>query len=159
MRFEPDSISFKYKFKCICQTGFNRTVFWTSFEPYGIWKCGRWKSCQTGLNQIMYEHCTNQFKSNYNAFTKYYVRPARNYTKPVTILFSHLENDRDVSAYSGWRRLSSPVQRVCVISLVQKGTQGLTHKGWVLQWLSLGTLSDVTVILWDDTKYIIFNQI
>ena len=36
---------------------------------------------------------------------------------------------------------------LCVFSCVQKGTQRLTHKGYVLQRVSLGTLSDVTVVL------------
>ena len=34
-----------------------------------------------------------------------------------------------------------------VISRVQKGKPGLTHKGCVLQRVSLGALSDVTVVL------------
>ena len=38
---------------------------------------------------------------------------------------------------------------VCVFSRVQKGTPGLTHKGCILQLqrVSLGALSDVTVVL------------
>ena len=60
---------------------------------------------------------------------------------------SHLENDRDVSAYSGGRHLSLRARNLCVFSCVQKGTLGLTHKGCVLQRVSLGALSDVTVIL------------
>ena len=35
----------------------------------------------------------------------------------------------------------------CVFSRVQKGTLGLSHKGCVLQRVSLGALSDVTVVL------------
>ena len=36
---------------------------------------------------------------------------------------------------------------LCVFSHVQKGTPGLTHNRCTLQRVSLGTLSDVTVIL------------
>ena len=36
---------------------------------------------------------------------------------------------------------------LCVFSRVQKGTPGLTHKGCVLQRVSLGALSDVMVVL------------
>ena len=36
---------------------------------------------------------------------------------------------------------------LCVFSHVQKGTPGLTHKGCVLQRVSLGALSDVMVVL------------
>ena len=39
-------------------------------------------------------------------------------------------------------------RNLCVVSRVQKGTPGLMHKGCVLQRVSLGTLSDVTVVLW-----------
>ena len=39
-------------------------------------------------------------------------------------------------------------RNLCVISRVQKGTPRFTHKGCVLQRVSLGALSDVTVILW-----------
>ena len=35
----------------------------------------------------------------------------------------------------------------CVFSRIQKGTPGLTHKGCVLQRVSLGAFSDVTVVL------------
>ena len=38
-------------------------------------------------------------------------------------------------------------RNLCVISRVKKGTPGLTHKGCVLQHVSLGALSDVTVFL------------
>ena len=38
-------------------------------------------------------------------------------------------------------------RNLCVFSCVQKGTLGLTHKGCVLQRVSLGALSDVTVVL------------
>ena len=38
-------------------------------------------------------------------------------------------------------------RNLCVFSHVQKGTLGLTHKGCVLQRVSLGELSDVTVVL------------
>ena len=38
-------------------------------------------------------------------------------------------------------------RNVCVFSHVQKATPGLTHKGCVLQRVSLGSLSDVTVVL------------
>ena len=38
-------------------------------------------------------------------------------------------------------------RKLCVISHVQKGTPGLMHKGCVLQLVSLGVLSDVTVVL------------
>ena len=53
---------------------------------------------------------------------------------------SQLENDRDVSAYSGRRCL-------CVFSHVPKETQGLTHKECVLQRVSFSAISDVTVVL------------
>ena len=36
---------------------------------------------------------------------------------------------------------------LCVFSHVQKGTPGLAHKGCVLQRVSLGALSDVTVVI------------
>ena len=39
------------------------------------------------------------------------------------------------------------VRNLCVFSLVQKGTPGLTHIGCVLQRVSLGAPSDVTVVL------------
>ena len=61
------------------------------------------------------------------------------------ILLSHLENDHDVSAYSGGRCLSSRAQLLC-FSHVQKGIPGLTHKGCVLLHVSLGALSDVMVV-------------
>ena len=38
-------------------------------------------------------------------------------------------------------------RNLCVVSRVQKGTPGLTHKGYVLQRVSLGELSDVKVVL------------
>ena len=38
-------------------------------------------------------------------------------------------------------------RNLCVFSRIQKGTQGLTHKGCVLQLVSLGALSDITVVL------------
>ena len=38
-------------------------------------------------------------------------------------------------------------RNLCVFSRVQKGTPGLSHKGWVLQRVSLGAFSDVTVVL------------
>ena len=67
--------------------------------------------------------------------------------EPMIYTLSHPENDRDVSARSRQRRLSSLAQLVCVFSRVQKGTPGLTHKGCVLHRVSLGALSDVTVVL------------
>ena len=39
-------------------------------------------------------------------------------------------------------------RNLCVVSRVQKRTPGLTHKGCVLQRVSLGARSDVTVVLW-----------
>ena len=39
------------------------------------------------------------------------------------------------------------VRNLCVFSHVQKGTPGLTHKGCVLQRVSLGAFSEVTVVL------------
>ena len=39
---------------------------------------------------------------------------------------------------------------LCVVSCVQKGTPGWTHKGCVLQRVSLGALSH---FCWDETKY------
>ena len=38
-------------------------------------------------------------------------------------------------------------RNLCVFSRVQKGLPGLMHKGCALQRVSLGTLSDVTVVL------------
>ena len=38
-------------------------------------------------------------------------------------------------------------RNLCVVSHIQKGTPGLTHKGCVLQRVSLGALSDITVVL------------
>ena len=38
-------------------------------------------------------------------------------------------------------------RNLCVFSRVQKETPELTHKGCVLQRVSLGALSDVTVVL------------
>ena len=38
-------------------------------------------------------------------------------------------------------------RNLCVFSHVQKGTPGLTHRGCVLQCVSLGALSDITVVL------------
>ena len=55
---------------------------------------------------------------------RYFALEVINYT------LSHLENDRDVSAYSGGRRLSSRAQLVCILTRV-----------------SLGALSDITVVL------------
>ena len=43
-------------------------------------------------------------------------------------------------------------RNLCVFSRVQKGTPGLTHKGYVLQRVSLGALGDITVVL-RMTKY------
>ena len=45
-----------------------------------------------------------------------------------------------------WRQLAFR-RATCVFSHVQKGTLGLTHIGCVLQRVSLGALSDVTVVL------------
>ena len=39
------------------------------------------------------------------------------------------------------------VRNLYVFSRIQKGTLGLTHKGCALQRVSLGALSDVTVVL------------
>ena len=38
-------------------------------------------------------------------------------------------------------------RNLCVFSRVQKGTPRLTHKGCILQHVSLGALSDVMVVL------------
>ena len=38
-------------------------------------------------------------------------------------------------------------RNLCVFSRIQKGTPGLTHKGCAFQRVSLGALSDVTVVL------------
>ena len=38
-------------------------------------------------------------------------------------------------------------RNLCVISRIQKGTPGLTHKGCALYCVSYKTLSDVTVVL------------
>ena len=58
---------------------------------------------------------------------------------PHYYTLSLLENDRipEEEAYYYAR----------VFSRVQQGTPGLTHKGCVLQRVSLGALSDVTVVL------------
>ena len=74
------------------------------------------------------------------------LRKCQETDEPQDYTLSHLENDRDVSVYSGGRRLSSRAQ-TCVFSCIQKGTLGLTHKGCVLQCVSLGALSDVRVVL------------
>ena len=39
------------------------------------------------------------------------------------------------------------VRNLCVFLRVQKGTPGMTHKGCVLQRVSLDAISDVTVVL------------
>ena len=44
-------------------------------------------------------------------------------------------------------------RNLCAFSQVQKGTTGLTHKGCVLQHVSWGVLSDVTVVLEMRQKY------
>ena len=44
-------------------------------------------------------------------------------------------------------------RNLCVVSRVQKGTPGLTHKGCVLQRVSLGALSDRHGRSLDETKY------
>ena len=38
-------------------------------------------------------------------------------------------------------------RNLCVFSRIQKGTLGLTHKECILQRVSFGALSDVTVVL------------
>ena len=59
---------------------------------------------------------------------------------------SHPENDRDVSAYPE-EDACYRTRNVCVFSRVQKGIPGLTHKGLcLLQRVSIGALSDVTVV-------------
>ena len=60
----------------------------------------------------------------------------------IAYTLSHLENDRNVSEYSGWRRCHRG-RNLCVFSRVQKGTPGLTYKGCVLQRV----FSDVTIVL------------
>ena len=40
-----------------------------------------------------------------------------------------------------------PLRATCVFSRIQKGTPELTHKGCVLQRVSLGARSDITVVL------------
>ena len=60
----------------------------------------------------------------------------------------HLENDRDVSAYSRGRRLSSRAQLACFLTRSKRNTGiDMTHKGCALQRVSLGALSDVTIVL------------
>ena len=59
---------------------------------------------------------------------------------------SHLENDRDVSVYSRGRCLMLCALHVCY-SHVQKRIPGFTHKWCVLQRISIGASSDVTVVL------------
>ena len=60
---------------------------------------------------------------------------------------SQLENDHDVSVYSGGRRLLIIACATCVIShAFKKKHRGLAHKGCVLQRVSLGALIDVTVV-------------
>ena len=68
------------------------------------------------------------------------------FNKTWNYTLSHLENDRDVSAYSGGRPLSSRARNLCVFSRVQRRTPVLTHRGCDLQRVSLGVLSDVTVV-------------
>ena len=52
-------------------------------------------------------------------------------------------------------------RKLCVFSFVQKGTPGLTHKDCVLQRVSLGELSDVTVVLGmrQSIQYPIWNNL
>ena len=70
---------------------------------------------------------------------------------------SHLENDCDVSAYSGGRRLLSRAQLVCFLTRSKR----LMHKGCVLQRVFLDTLSDVTVVLGmrQSIGYLVFQYI
>ena len=60
---------------------------------------------------------------------------------------SHLENDRDVISTYQQVDICHRARNLCGFSRVQKGTSGLAHKGCILQRVSLGTLSDVTVVL------------
>ena len=62
---------------------------------------------------------------------------------------SHLENNYDVIMYSERKTDACySVPKLCGFSHIQKGTPRLTHRGCVLQRVSLGTLiSDVMVVL------------
>ena len=44
------------------------------------------------------------------------------YTNQPSYTLSHLENDRDVSAYSGGRRLTSRAQLVCFLTRLKRNT-------------------------------------
>ena len=46
---------------------------------------------------------------------------------------------------------------LCVFSRVQKGTPRLTHKWCVLQRVSFGALSDVTIVLWMRQSIVVFG--
>ena len=63
-----------------------------------------------------------------------------NITMVILPIDTHLENDRDVSAYT---LVIVHAQLVWYLT----GTPPLTHKGCVLQRVSLGALSNVTVVL------------
>ena len=50
-------------------------------------------------------------------------------------------------------------RNLCVFSRVQKGTPGLTHTGCILQRVSLGALSDVTVVLGMRQSIVCFSTV
>ena len=49
-------------------------------------------------------------------------------------------------------------RNLCVFSRIQKGTPRLTHNGCVLQRVSLGALSDVTVVLRMRQSIVIYRR-
>ena len=59
---------------------------------------------------------------------------------------SHLENDRDVSAYSRERRLLLRAQ-IVFSHVFKMEHRNFVHKGCIFPCVSLGALSDVTVFL------------
>ena len=71
----------------------------------------------------------------------------------VFYTLSHLENDSDVPEYACHR-----VHNLCVLSRIQKGAPGSTHTDCVLQRVSLGTLSDVTVVLGMRQSIVLFEK-
>ena len=82
--------------------------------------------------------------SSHHSHSLVMVKASKKYEQ---IILSHVENDRDVSAYSERRRLLWCVQLACFLTCSQKGTPGFTHKVCFLQRVFLGAASDVTVVL------------
>ena len=72
-------------------------------------------------------------------------RNTNNKTLPLTYSLSYLENDRDVSAYSGGKRLLSGAQLVCF--LAHPKSIGIDAQRMHLAACILGVLKDVMVVL------------